>query len=232
MRLNLLKWLLVGICACLAACAIITVNVYFPEKAVKEAYKSLDDMLLKGAEKPPASDKTPETGKQPSDDKQPAGEPAVPVEKPQSRLIDGFSAFSFVGVAEAAETDGDALAVELASMPEVLKAYDEMNRRLPRLTTLLDSGAVGLSSQGLITVRDKAKIAAQDEGLINEENQSRKTIVASMAKAILKITKVKESKPALDQVMGKAAATYAETKRDAAKPGWWYQLPNGRWLQK
>jgi hypothetical protein len=32
--------------------------------------------------------------------------------------------------------------------------------------------------------------------------------------------------------MGKAAATYAETRRDAAKPGWWIQLPNGRWVQK
>ena len=52
MRLKFFKWLLVGMSGLLAACAIITVNVYFPEKAVKEAYKSLDDMLLKdGAEK-------------------------------------------------------------------------------------------------------------------------------------------------------------------------------------
>lgn len=232
MRLNLLKWLLACICAFLAACAIITVNVYFPEKAVKEAYKSLDDMLLKGAEKPPATDKAPDAGTQPPEVNQPAGEPAAPVEKPQSRLIDGFSAFSFVGVAQAADADADALAVELASMPEVLKAYDEMSRRLPRLSALFDSGAIGLSNQGLISVRDKSKMSPQDEGLINAENQSRKTIVSSMARAILKITKVKESKPALDQVMGKAAATYAETKRDAAKAGWWYQLPNGRWLQK
>jgi len=232
MRLNLLKWLLAGVCAFLAACAIITVNVYFPEKAVKEAYKSLDDMLLKGAEKAPAADKTPETGKEPAVDKQPGGEPSAPVEKPQSRLIDEFPVFSFAGVAQAADADADALAVELAGMPEVLKAYDEMSKRLPRITALFDSGAIGLSSQGLITVRDKSKTNAQDEGLVNAENQNRKTVVSSMAKAILKITKVKESKPALDQVMGKAAATYAETKRDAAKPGWWYQLPNGRWLQK
>lgn len=221
MKLNLLKWLLAGIFGLLTACAIITVNVYFPEKAVKEAYKSLDDMLLKnGADKPPASDVLP------------GAEPAAPVEKPQSRLINELSTFSFVGVAQAAENYADDLAVELAGMPEVLKAYDDMNRRLPRLTVLFDSGAVGLTSQGLIMVRDKSKTNAQDDGLISAENQSRKTVVSSMAKAILKITKVKESKPALDQVLGKAAATYAETKRDAAKPGWWYQLPNGRWLQK
>ena len=221
MKLNLLKWMLAGICGLLAACAIITVNVYFPEKAVKEAYKSLDDMLLKNG-----ADKTPAT------DKQPAGEPVAPAEKPQSRLFNELPSFSFAQVAQAAESDADALAVELASMPEVLKAYDDMNRRLPRLTILFDSGAVGLTNQGLINVRDKSKAGAQDEGLVNSENQSRKTVITSMAKAILKINKVKESKPALDQVMGKAAATYAETKRESAKPGWWYQLPNGRWLQK
>jgi hypothetical protein len=43
---------------------------------------------------------------------------------------------------------------------------------------------------------------------------------------------VKESKEALDQVLGKAAATYADTKREASKPGWWIQLSNGRWIQK
>jgi hypothetical protein len=32
--------------------------------------------------------------------------------------------------------------------------------------------------------------------------------------------------------LGKAAATYADTKREAAKTGWWIQLANGRWIQK
>lgn len=117
-------------------------------------------------------------------------------------------------------------------MPEVLKAYDDMNRRLPRLNALFASGGVGLTNQGLVSVRDKSKVGAQDEALVAAENQSRKTVVGSMAKAILKLNKQKESKAALDQVMGKAAATYAETKSDAAQPGWWVQLQNGRWVQK
>ncbi len=50
----------------LAACAFITVNVYFPEKDVKQAYRSLDEMLLKqgGEEKkelsPQEEEKAPE----------------------------------------------------------------------------------------------------------------------------------------------------------------------------
>ena len=221
MYVKLIKWLLAGMCGLLAACAIITVNVYFPEKAVKEAYQSLDDMLLKdAAEKVPGAVKPP------------GGDPGMTDGKPQSNLFNALPVFSFSAVAHAAENYADDLAIELASMPEVLKAYEDMNTRMPRLTTLLDSAAVGLTSQGLITVRDKTKVSAQDEQLVTLENKSRKLIVYSMAKAILKITKVEESKAALDQVLGKAAATYAETKREASQPGWWIQLTNGRWVQK
>lgn len=220
MKTRLLRWLLPGLCAFLAACAIITVNVYFPEKAVKEAYKSLDDMLLK------------ESGKQSAPEQQPAAEPARPEAQPQSGLFRELPSFALCGVAHAEENVADELAVELAGMPEVIKAYDEMSKRLPRISKLFDSAAVGLSSQGLVVARDKSKLTPADEGLISQENQDRKTVISSMAKAILKINKGQESREALNQLMGKAAATFAETRREAAQAGWWIQLQNGRWLQK
>jgi uncharacterized protein len=117
-------------------------------------------------------------------------------------------------------------------MPEVLKAYDDMSRRLPKLNTLFANGAIGLTNQGLVSARDKSKLTPQDETMLSAENQSRKTVVMSMAKAILKLNKQKESKAALDQVLPKAAATFADTKREAAQPGWWTQLQNGKWVQK
>ena len=218
--MKLLKWLLVGGCGVLAACAIITVNVYFPEKAVKEAYKSLDEMLLKNG-----GDKVP------NGQDQPVMEPKVSPPGPQSRMFDNLPDLSFTSVAHAAES-GDDLAIELGSMPEVVSAYAEMNQRQSALDTLFNNGTVGLTSQGLVTVRDKTKVAAQDEGMISAENKNRKTVIGSMAKAILKITKQEATKAALDQTMGKAAATYAETKRESAKPGWWIQLQNGKWVQK
>ncbi|TGU74925.1 DUF1318 domain-containing protein [Geomonas terrae] len=220
MKTKLIKLLFSVSCIFLAACAVITVNVYFPEKAAKEAYKSLDDMLLK-------------TGEAPGGQKVPPGvPPAAPQDKPQSRVF----GFSLVTAAYAADTDADAdaLAVELSSMPEVLKAYDDMSKRLPRLNTLFASGAVGLSKQGLVVIPPsaKGKLAPQDEALVSSENQSRKVVVTSMAKAILKLQKQKESKEAMNQVLGKAATTFAETKREAAQPGWWMQLQNDRWVQK
>jgi hypothetical protein len=221
MQAKCLKWFLAGMCGLLAACAIITVNVYFPEKAVKEAYKSLDDMLLKNSGE-----------KVPVIDKKPVVEPGGAERKPQSNLFHLLPAFSFCAVAQAAENYADDLAIELAGMPEVIKAYEDMNKRMSRFTTLFDSAAVGLTSQGLVTVRDKTKITAQDEQVLLLENQSRKVVVSSMAKAIIKLSKAKETKAALDQVLSKAAATFADARREAAQPGWWIQLQNGRWIQK
>ncbi len=37
----------------LASCAVITVNIYFPEKDVKEAYKTLEKELMAPEEKTP-----------------------------------------------------------------------------------------------------------------------------------------------------------------------------------
>jgi len=114
----------------------------------------------------------------------------------------------------------------------VSSAYEEMSQRLPRLTTLFDSGAVGLTNQGLVTVRDKTKVIPADEALVAAENRSRKVVVSAMAKAIFKITKQEDTKAAQGQVLSKAAATFAEARREAARPGWWIQGQNGRWLQK
>jgi hypothetical protein len=219
--MNTLKLLLAGACGLLVSCAIITVNVYFPEKAVKDAYKSVDEMMLKGggnATSPPEN--------------QLPGVEKIPEVKPQSRIMRMVPELSFVSTAYAAEHTADELAVELASMPEVTTAYEVMSRNLARVRALLTSEAVGLSSQGLISVRDKAKVSPQDEAMLKTENASRKTIITGMAKAILKIQKQDGAKADMNQLIGKSAATYAEAKRDEALPGWWLQLPNGRWVQK
>lgn len=220
--MNSLKMLLAGACGLLVSCAIITVNVYFPEKAVKDAYKSVDGMMLKGGgEAPPAPENRP-----------PAGTDKAPEVKPLSGILRMLPAISFASSAYAAENTSDELAVELAGMPEVTAAYQVMSKNLARVRELLTNGAAGLSSQGLITVRDKTKVTPQDETMLKTENDSRKAIITGMAKAILKINKQSEAKADMNQLIGKSAATYAEAKRDEALPGWWLQLPNGRWVQK
>jgi hypothetical protein len=216
MRKMLTRWSLAGAVGLLAACAFITVNVYFPEKDVKQAYKSLDEMLLKKG-----------IPQQEPSEKPPAGEQESPDQKPVSLLP------SFGLVAEAAAQDdlSDRLASELSGMPEVQKAYDEMRARLPQLNALRDSGAVGESANGSVVVRDPAKAGAS-QALVQAENNNRKTVILAMAKAILRINKQPETKEALQQVSGKAATTFADARREEARQGWWIQLANGRWVQK
>lgn len=216
MNLNLLKWLVSACCGALAACAIITVNVYFPEKDVQQAYKSLDEMLLKQGDAAGKGDQAPpETND---------------VEKPRS----GLQPFRFSLVPEAVAQESataDALAVELAAMPDVLAAYDEMRARLPRLNALRESGAVGETFQGLVTVRDTSR-AAEAQPIVEAENRNRKAVITGMARAIIKINRQKETKGAMNQLLPQAAASYAATRKEEAKPGWWLLTAPDRWVQK
>jgi uncharacterized protein YdbL (DUF1318 family) len=216
MKKTLIKLFITACCGLMAACAIITVNVYFPEKDVKQAYKSLDDMLL-------------HTGDAKGEPGQTLPEPKSG-EKPQSGLLP--FRFSLVPVANAQETaTSDALAVELAMMPDVLAAYDEMRARLPQLNALRNSGVVGETFQGLVSVHDKSR-AAEAQPIVDAENRNRKVVITGMARAIIKINKQKETREAMNQVLEKSAASYAATKREEAKPGWWLLVAPDRWVQK
>jgi uncharacterized protein YdbL (DUF1318 family) len=219
MMKTLVRWLAAGLVGLLAACAFITVNVYFPEKDVKQAYKSLDEMLMK--------QNAPEQG---SDVKEPEQKEKAPEQKPVSWLR-SLPGVSFVAEASAQDDLGTRLATELAGIPEVQKAYEEMRNRLTELNALRDSGVVGEAADGSVALRDQssAKIA---QPVIQAENANRKTVIQNMAKAILRMNKQPETKDAMKQVIGKAAATFAETKREEAKAGWYIQLANGRWVQK
>lgn len=212
MRKALTRWTIAAATGLLAACAFITVNVYFPEKDVKQAYQSLDEMLLK---------------KEPKDEMQPLPEQQKPAEKPLSFIHD----FGFAKEAWAQDALGDKLAAELAGIPEVQQAYEDMRARLAQLNALRDSGAIGESADGRVVVRDQSN-AANLQAIVQAENNNRKTVIVNMAKAILRVNKQPETKDALSQVLTKAAATFADTKREEAKTGWWIQLANGRWVQK
>ncbi|MDD2335027.1 MAG: DUF1318 domain-containing protein [Geobacteraceae bacterium] len=211
MKKALTRWVIAAATGLLAACAFITVNVYFPEKDVKQAYKSLDEMLLK---------------QQPKEDLQQLPEQQMPAEKPLSFIpVISFAAEAW------AEDLGNKLAEELSGMPEVQQAYEEMRARLPQLNALRDSGVVGEAVDGRVAIRDQSK-AGSAQAIVQAENSNRKTVIINMAKAILRVNKQPETKDALSQVLSKAAATYADTKREEAKAGWWIQLANGRWVQK
>jgi len=190
----------------MVSCAVITVNIYFPEKDVKEAYKVLEEELM-GTESGP-------------DEK-------APQDKPESSI--GFELFARAYAQESGLPEKIAEIVK--RMPDVVNAYREMGARIGDIDRLRDSGAVGEGNNGLLVVRE-GKLSASDQELVDMENSNRRTVMKGMAKAIIRINKVPENDANLRQVTPQAAEQFAAIRRDSAKRGWWVQDANGNWSRK
>jgi uncharacterized protein YdbL (DUF1318 family) len=184
------------------SCAIITVNIYFPEKDVKEAYKALENELMKPEEKKPET-------------------------KPESRIR-----FELISSAYAQEPGlAEKIAETVKKMPDVVNAYKEMGERIADIDRLRDSGAVGEAKSGLVVTRE-GTLTPADKKLVDMENENRKTVMKGMAKAIIRINRAQENDANLNQVMPQAVEQFAAIRRDSAKKGWWIQNPDGNWVKK
>lgn len=197
-----IKFLSVVLFFIIVSCAFITVNVYFPEKDVKEAYKSLEEELMK------------------TDDTKPEAEP------------ESLIRFELVSSAYAQEEGlADKITEIIKKMPDVVNAYKEMGARIGDTDRLRDSGAVGESNKGLLVVRE-GRLSPSDQKIVEMENENRKTVMRGMAKAIIRINRLPENEQNLKQVMPQAVEQFAEVRRDSAKKGWWIQDPDGNWSKK
>jgi hypothetical protein len=191
----------------MVSCMVITVNIYFPEKDVKEAYKTLEKELM-----------TPEEGK-------PKGKPE---EKPESSIK-----FELVTSAHAQEPGlSDKIAEIVKKMPDVVNAYKEIGARIGDIDKMRDSGAVGEGKDGMLAIRDEKLLAPDQKKLIVMLNANRKTIISGMARAIIRINRVPENERNLNQVMPQAVEQFAAHRRDSAKKGWWIQSADGNWTRK
>ena len=188
------------------SCAVITVNVYFPEKDVKEAYKSLEKELMK-----------PEG----------AQEQKKPDAKPESSIR-----FEFVPSAYAQESGvAERISEMIKKMPDVVNAYKQMGERLADIDRLRDRGAVGESKNGLLVLREGV-LSPAEQKLVDLENENRKTVMMGMAKAIVRINRLPENETNISQVAPQATEQFAAIRRDSAKKGWWIQDASGNWNKK
>jgi uncharacterized protein YdbL (DUF1318 family) len=194
-----------------AACAVITVNVYFPEKDVKEAYKALEKELMtdqKGGEQKPA---------------------AKPEEKPKP---ESSIRFDFVSTAYAQEAGmAERIAEIVKKMPDVVNAYKEMGARIADTDRLRDSGDVGEGNNGLLSPREK-NLSPDDKKTVEMENENRRAVIKGMARAIIRVNRAQETAETFNQVTPQATEQFAGIRRDASKKGWWIQDANGNWGRK
>jgi len=202
----------------LFSCFSITVNVYFPEKDVKSAFKSLEKDLMKGGEGT-APTETPDAVP-PKNDEAPA--------KPQSRIELRFGPTE--AFAQGAGELSSELAAKLRDDPDVVKAYREMGERLGFINRLRDQGLVGEGKDGSLV--PKGELDKRQSAAVREENDNRATVIRAMAKAIVEINKQPVNDSSIGQVLDKAASQFASVRRESAKPGWWVQGEGGGWTKK
>ena len=94
-----------------------------------------------------------------------------------------------------------------------------------KLAPLYASGAIGLTRDGNIALRDANLVPlaqrAQVNGLVADSNQDLSALYREIARA--------NGHPEWENEI---RATFAQRWIDRAKPGWYYQSANGEWVKK
>jgi uncharacterized protein YdbL (DUF1318 family) len=184
----------------LSAC--VTINIYFPAAAAeKAADRIIQDIYGEtGGEKPA----------------EPAGQ--EPGARREARPA-GLALLEWlVAPAQAGSADLN------VSSPAIDRLRAAMKARHGRLEPYYNSGAVGLTADGLLTIRDPRALALKDRNrvrkLVADENNDRNALYREIAAA--------NGHPEWE---GDIRATFARRWVANAKGGWWYQAGGG-WKQK
>jgi uncharacterized protein YdbL (DUF1318 family) len=199
-----------GCAAVLAAC--ITINVYFPEAAVRELSQQIEEEVQKTAAGEPA----------------PAPEPTpTAVAQPEGGAPESLLSYILSLGATTAYAAQDQVAAPEITNPAIRKIIDSRAARLDAINALKAKGVVGESNQALLVIRNLDAIQglkerADAQKLVKDENADREQLFKEIAAA------KKVDLAQLPQIR----ATYAATLRENAHPGDWIQLPDGSWVQK
>jgi uncharacterized protein len=193
----------------LAIAACVTINVYFPAAAADKAADQFINDVTKGAAgggtNPP-----------------PQSYFVRPVERNEFVVAIGSALDALVPAANAQ----DAEAALNVSSPAVTRIKQSMAGRFGELEKFFASGAVGLTKDGMIEVRDINAVALPDRAtvkrLVAEDNADRAQLYTEIARAS---NHPEWEKDVRDAFARRWVAT-------GAKPGWYYQDKDGSWKQK
>lgn len=184
----------------LASC--VTINIYFPEAAAEKAA----DRIIEDVWGEDAANSSKQT----------------PADEPQSQLNKdlpvAMQLLSWLVSPAQAQPD-----ININS-PAINALQAKMKARHEQLQPFYQSGAIGLTQDGLVTLHDAKAVALKDRNVINtliaEENQDRKALYAEIARA--------NGHP---EWQADIQETFARRWISNAAKGWWYQQ-NGSWQQK
>jgi uncharacterized protein len=201
---------------CLALSACVTINVYFPAAAAeKAADRIIDDVW--GAAGRPGDSKAPGNSKSQQDDnKQTARDPG-----PASGVLLAAAGAVLDLLVAPAQAQAD---LNIAT-PAVRQLTQSMEARHAELKKYYDSGAIGLTRDGLVELRDLNLVPLPERNavrkLVSAENADRANLYREIASA--------NGHPEWETDI---RSTFAERWVSKASPGWYYQDASGAWKQK
>ena len=201
-----------SIAAALVLTACVTINVYFPAAEAKEAAREFVEKVIDNADEvnvigqPPA---------EPADGGDDGGGMA--------RLgVPAFDPWMLLGIAPAHAQGKPDISIRTPAI-QAIQARME-GRFNSTLRRGFDSGALGFTDDGLVTVRDASKLALKDRVAMNaavaEDNRDRKAVYREVA--------VANGHPEWE---AQIRQVFAKQWVESAKKGWWYQQ-GGSWKQK
>ena len=193
-----------GLVTALLLSACVTINVYFPAAQAQEAAKEFVDKVIGPADQatppPPPSKDEPGAGK-----KQPG-----------------------LGLLSLIIPDAEAQAAPDITIrtPAIQAIESRMAQRFASvLQPLFDTGALGFTRDGLVSVRDATKIVLKDRVPTNQavadDNRDRQAVYREIS--------VANGHPEWESQIRQ---TFAKQWIASAHKGWWYQDASGAWKQK
>lgn len=187
--------------AVLVAPACVTINVYFPEAEAEKAA----DQFIQGV----WGDERAEQ----SEDKPAAPQPSQP-QSAAAAILDFF--------VPAARAQPD-INISTPAIEAIQKRMDQ--RFEQHLRKYFQSGAIGLTNDALVKVRDLSAVPLSERNrvqqLVAEENADRRAVYREIA--------VANGHPEWED---RIRSIFAERWISNARSGWWYQDEAGDWVQK
>jgi uncharacterized protein len=178
--------------------ACVTVNIYFPAAAVERAA----DEIVK------------ETWGSRTE--------SAPKEQPRSLLPAAWKIVSVTFIDEVFAQEAD---INISN-PAIRALKDSIKNRSGSIKPFMDRGNVGLTKDGLLTVRTteglSLKERAEVQQLVDAENRDRESLYLEIAKA---------NNFPLESV-AKIRSIFARSWVEQAQPGWWIQDAQGNWQKK
>jgi uncharacterized protein YdbL (DUF1318 family) len=201
----MIRWFTAGAAAgCLALAACVTINVYFPAAAAEEAA----DRIIKDV-----------WGE--DEEKKPEGNEQSSVVEPARGMLFAALEGALDLVVPAAQAQAD---IDISS-PAIRALTASMKARAADLEPFFDSGAVGLTSDGLVELRDANSVPLADRNrvrkLVTDENADRNSLYREIASA--------NGHPEWEADI---RSTFAARWIANAHAGWYYKRAGGDWAKK